>query len=89
MKRIKRAVCWWFGCIEDPAAIEVGYWPPPCIRCGAPDITYSDLIGDTRHGRMMEWIRRWVLFGWVRRFVPMKCADCGKRYGPHKDCLPF
>ena len=73
--------CWLFGCEphpQDPAPIE----HLQCRRCGEV-MQYSDLVGDTRWNRVKERATFW------RDWFPERCFDCGKRYGKHKDCLPF
>lgn len=86
---LKRVTCWWFGCEPDMEAIEHSYHYEcvPCSRCGAPDVSYADQVGDTRHHRAKEWARWWL---W-RRWLPAKCHDCGNRFGNHDQCddVPF
>lgn len=93
--RLKRLVirlsCWWFGCDPDydedrdhPCGLSPNY-VVPCKRCGAHDTDYADRVGDTRHNRLMEWLRYWCF----RRWWPAPCVDCGKRFGDHSECLPF
>lgn len=78
--------CWWFGCKPDP----LDYAPPEyleCMYCGEC-VPYSDLVGDTRHRRLMDWLSRWH---W-RRVFPKKCSVCGERYGHKPWCdwkIPF
>lgn len=69
-------ICWYFGCKQDNASKDSEF---TCGRCGGY-VEYSDLVGYTRHRRLME-----RLFGWF----PKKCNDCGKRFGNHDGCLPF
>jgi hypothetical protein len=86
MKRLK---CWWFGCEPDYLAWRHYMPATPCLRCGAPDCDYADMVGFTRHYRFMrrlEAIRYWLF----RRWMPRKCPDCGKRkYKACPDCIPF
>lgn len=66
--------CWWFGCERHPE----DYTPPDyvcCVRCGE-NVTYSDLVGDTRHYRFMDLCAKFS----PRRLFPPKCPDCGHRY---------
>ena len=82
-----KLVCWWFGCRPDaayPSKCPDGY-VVPCTRCGAEDIDYGILAGDTRHNRAVECLQHWLF----RRWFPVRCNDCGRRYGPHDGCLPF
>jgi hypothetical protein len=82
MKLINKLICWFFGCIwdqQDTAPLEY----LECKRCGG-FVQYSDMIGDTRHNRLKEY-----LLHFFRIFVPGKCIDCGKRYGDHSNCIPF
>jgi hypothetical protein len=63
--------CWWFGCDPHPLA------PPEhatCVRCGEY-VAYADMVGDTRHGRLMERLYRLWRF-----FYPKKCTDCFRRW---------
>lgn len=57
----------------------------PCKRCGAADTSYADRVGDTRHERFKRFIQYCLHPSWW----PMKCVDCGKRFGDHKNCVPF
>jgi hypothetical protein len=84
MRLVKRAICWWFGCVPVWQASAFGD-AIPCGRCGAPDISYEDLAGLSRHARLKAWLRYWLF----RRWWPEPCRDCGKRFGHHDDCLPF
>lgn len=87
-KLIKKIICWWFGCRPDYDGPVCGYnygSAVPCSRCGSHDTSYADRVGETRHAAMVESIKYWGL----RKWVPEKCPDCGKRYGDHGDCLPF
>ena len=65
--------CWWFGCAphpQDPSPPDV----VTCFKCGEY-VTYADLVGDTRHYRLMGRLHR------IRRFFySRKCIDCGRRY---------
>jgi hypothetical protein len=85
--RSARAICWWFGCKPDfghSCELSPNY-VVPCKRCGVPDTEYADRVGDTRHNAAIGWLRYWLL----RRWVPARCNDCGRRYGRHDNCLPF
>ena len=67
--------CWWFGCEQYPEARA--YQPPEqaeCARCGGL-VSYSDMVGDTRHYRVVARLR-----GWCRVVWPRKCPDCGHRF---------
>lgn len=81
---MKRIICWWFGCKTND---NRDYFADheSCVRCGAEDISYADLVGDTKHNRL-----RWFFAYWFfRKWIPMKCVTCGKRFGDHYNCLPF
>ena len=92
-KLVMQAICWWFGC--DPDHDKCATWRDehdfgvtiPCKRCGALDVKYADLVGNTRHNRVKSWLYWWLF----RRWFPKKCHDCGKRFGDHCDCdnIPF
>lgn len=75
-------ICWWCGCVPDYDSPYIDVLP--CMRCGAPDTTYADRVGDTRNSRTMDW-----LCAPFYRLWPRRCVDCGKRFGHHDDCLPF
>lgn len=80
-----RLRCWWFGCEPHPQDPS----PPDavsCVRC-AECVSYSDLVGDTRHYRFMQFCS---LFSW-RRLFPKKCPSCGNRYrcDERVDHIPF
>ena len=80
-------ICWWFGCrpdYEHPCELSPNYLVP-CRRCGSRDTTYADRVGDTRHAALVAWLKHWLL----RRWMPARCSDCGKRFGEHDKCLPF
>lgn len=49
--RFSRLVCWWYGCLPDWQAIHYDAEAVSCERCGAPDTSYADRCGDTRHNR--------------------------------------
>ena len=81
--------CWWFGCkpMDTGYSGYKAYQNPEqqqCERCGG-GVDYSDLVGDTRHNRFAATAKYWLF----RKWFPTRCFDCGKRYGNHKDCLPF
>ena len=84
---VSRLWCWWFGCEshpQDPAPPEYAH----CMRCDEC-VTYGDMVGDTRHNRFKDWLRR---HSW-RRLWPKKCADCGNRFkcdeSVEHDDIPF
>ena len=84
--------CWWFGCVPDESRVcgcdsDRNYdYNTPCKRCDCFDVSYADMVGDTRHNRLKEWLRYWLF----RRWIPAKCPDCGKRpYKPCDKCIPF
>lgn len=87
---IARLLCWWFGCQPIYEAEHHGSGVMPCERCGAPDTTYSDRVGDTRHARATGALRRfrWNLFD---RWRPAKCHACQQRgkCAPECDGIPF
>jgi len=74
---VSRLRCWWLGCEphpQDPA-------PPDfleCQHCGEI-VDYGDLVGDTRYNRFKAWCYYWLF----RRWCPVKCGDCGRRW---RDC---
>lgn len=77
--------CWWFGHEphpEDPA-------PPECVTCMhcGELVPCGDMVGDTRHAHMVDWLRYWF---W-RRWVPEACRACGGRFRHRSDCdgIPF
>lgn len=89
--QLNRLTCWWFGCVPHSGAVLYhDDQVMPCERCGAPDCSYADLVGDTRHSRMMGRIDSltWLL---VRRWLPQKCYACGSRGKCKPDCdgVPF
>ena len=89
-RMVRRLVCWWFGCQPDYEAMRHDYEAIPCERCGAPDTTYADRCGDTRHNRTMDRLRhlRWLLLDSWR---PKPCPACGERGKCKPDCdgIPF
>jgi hypothetical protein len=87
---LTRLKCWWFGCVPDYHAQffdhENGWSEPPCRRCGALAVSYADCVGETRNHRTTELLHFWL----VRRWVPAKCHQCGKRRREICDnCPPF
>lgn len=80
---IEKAVCWWFGCVPDYSKSDNN--AISCKRCHIHECSYSDIVGDTRHKRFIEFLEAYF----VRWWLPKKCTDCGKRYGKHEKCLPF
>lgn len=66
--RSKKISCWWFGCKSDGTP-DVS----PCGRCGG-SVSYSDRVGDTRHNKLVSFVRFWVVDRWA------KCKFCGKRF---------
>jgi hypothetical protein len=89
-RHVRRLVCWWFGCQPDYEALRHDCDAVPCERCGAPDTSYADRVGDTRHNRLFD---RWHRLTWllVRRWLPHKCPACGARWKCATDCdgIPF
>lgn len=81
---LKRLICWWFGCDPEYKALAYGD-AAPCKRCGADDTSYEDQAGITRHAAAIDWCRYWLF----RRWWPVACGECGKRFGDHGGCLPF
>lgn len=78
----KNLLCWWFGCkAGEPVYDSCEYigWIHPCLRCGADDVSYGDMVGDTRHNRLMEWLKHWLFWRWYMRILPAKCSECGRR----------
>lgn len=75
---LARLACWWFGCRPAWYAYDLPSDVAPCDRCGAPDTSYADRVGDTRHERLMDRLRRlrWRLF---ESWRPKPCPACGKR----------
>lgn len=85
---MKKILCWWFGCKPDfDNQVQVGYvdYATPCKRCGAPDTSYGDMVGDTKHAALCWFLKYWLF----RKWWPMKCVQCGKRFGDHYYCIPF
>lgn len=80
-----KLLCWWFGCEPDYIARAYNHDATPCTRCGAHDVSYSDMVGDTRHHRFVEALSFW------KRWLPARCGDCHKRFGDHSKCddIPF
>ena len=80
----KNPLCWWVGCRPDPNHPAP---PTPCTRCGSIDISYDDLVGETRANSARMIARRYLLRWWL----PEKCPTCGHRYscGPSCDDIPF
>ncbi len=77
--------CWWHGHERHPQDSA----PPEettCMHCGEY-VPYGDMVGDTRHGRMMERLRYWHPLRWL----PRRCAACGAMFGHRGDCdgIPF
>jgi hypothetical protein len=84
---VRRLACWWHGCLPDydhPCELAPNY-VVPCKRCGAPDTSYSDRVGDSRSNRVRQWAWWWL---W-RKWWPAKCGACGKRFGNHEQCDDF
>ncbi len=79
---VNRFLCWWFGCDPDHKNAACGTdeytygWLTPCKRCCLTDVSYDDLVGDTRHNRFKKWFNFYL----YRKWWPEKCADCGHRY---------
>lgn len=81
--KMKKIRCIWHGCEGHPQDSA----PPEsldCMHCGQ-HVDYESLVGITIKRRFEGWLIYWF----CRKWVPIKCADCGKRYGKHKGCLPF
>lgn len=75
-----KLMCWWFGCWlhdQDPSPIDEA----TCARCGHA-IGYADLVGDSRHARLMRG-----LTNAMRRIWPAKCGDCGRRWRKHDQSM--
>jgi hypothetical protein len=89
-RRLSRIVCWWLGCRPDYEATRHDYYAVPCERCAAPDTSYADRVGDTRHARMVDrlWRLRRHLFD---RWRAEPCPACGQRGKCAADCdgIPF
>lgn len=89
-RMLTRLTCWWFGCRPIYEAEHHGDGVMPCERCGAPDTTYADRVGDTRHRRAVDALRGlwWHL---VLRWLPRRCPACGRRGRCSSDCdgVPF
>jgi len=51
---MKRVICWWFGCRPQYEPDRDGF---SCSRCGAWDVSYSDLVGDNRHVIVSAYLR--------------------------------
>ena len=80
-----RLRCWWFG-HEQHSQDSAPPDSASCMHCGE-HVPYSDMVGDTRHVRMMYRLRYMAFRFWW----PAKCSECGRRYGHTKDCdeIPF
>lgn len=66
--------CWYFGHEhhpDDSTPIEA----ITCIKCGEL-MSYDDLVGDTRHLRLIDFMRHWFF----RKWFPAKCTACGRRW---------
>ena len=75
---MKRLLCWWFGCAPDfddeGVLLDYQYGgDPKCKRCG-DDVCFGDIVGDTRHNRLIEWLKNWLYSKWI----PLKCEYCGR-----------
>lgn len=75
--------CWWFGCKAHPQDPS----PPEYLSCMRCDeiLDYESLAGITRWNAVKEWL----IWFFLRSWLPKKCEDCRKRYGSHDNCLPF
>lgn len=90
---VSRVMCWWFGC--TPNHDRTYFWFDkdhcedhlPCKRCDNYDVSYGDMVGDTRHNRFKERCNYWLF----RKWIPEKCSDCGHRYKCDEsiDHIPF
>ncbi|MFQ6333225.1 hypothetical protein [Methylophilus sp. 3sh_L] len=86
-KFILKMRCWLFGCEAHPQ--EYCHSDDhlfTCIHCGE-EASYSDMVGDTRINRFKSWINYWLF----RKWWPVKCSDCGHRFGCDEsvDHVPF
>ncbi len=90
----KRSICTLIGHSGDET--ESGYHA--CGRCGEHEYWDSRHVQEDNDIYLIETDYHFnaVLFWpwwWVKEKLsitfPNKCADCGKRLGRHKDCLPF
>ena len=73
---MRRVICWWVG--HYPQWRNGCYLDNPCELCKRP-LSYDDLVNEGVWPRLVDRLR-----GRFRR-----CPDCGKRFGKHRDCLPF
>lgn len=77
--------CWWFGCEihpQDPTPVEY----VTCVNCGEI-VSYSDMVGDTRHYRAADFLKRLI-----PRWPQIRCKQCGGYFGKHADAdcdIPF
>lgn len=86
-KFILKIRCWLFGCEAHPQ--EYCHRDDnrfDCIHCGE-ETSYGDLVGDTRFNRLRDWVNYWLF----RKWWPVKCIQCGHRFGCDEsvDHLPF
>lgn len=79
---VSRGYCWWFGCDPDHGNAMSWYdeddcgCNTPCKRCDNYDVSYADMVGDTRHASFKEWCNYWLF----RKWWPVKCKICGRRW---------
>ena len=87
VQRLVGLRCWWFGCSPHYECSYNDGDATPCKHCGAPDVSYSDMVSDTRHQRLKAALH-WHCY---RRWWPARCVDCGHRFGGHEQCdtIPF
>lgn len=85
---LARLLCWWFGHRPDMESVQdaYDYSTVPCDRCGQ-DLSYDDMVGQSRHERAKDWLGYWA---W-RRWVPGPCPACGGRFKCKENCdgIPF
>lgn len=61
MNHLNRLACWWFGCIPNwKYQPYIGDPRISCTRCNAPDTSYADQVGDTRHNRFKDHVARLI-----------------------------
>lgn len=80
-----RLRCWWLGHEQHPQDST----PPDqatCMHCGEY-VPYRDMVGYTRHARLMSALRYWFWCHWA----PVRCIACGGLFRHRPDCdgLPF
>ena len=76
-----KLLCFWFGHLPSYERDHV-----PCARCGLHDVDYHDQVSPSRHEIVKDWFKYWFF----RKWFPVKCPICGKRYDCSEDvCIPF